>query len=57
MVAIKPGDSAVVIGYHADEFTHTMSVECFIAQSHVYHGFIGKVSTMTHLSLQPGCED
>ena len=27
VVAIKPGDSGVVIGYHIEEFTHTWSAE------------------------------
>ena len=54
---IKPGDSSVVIGYQVDEFTHTWSAECFVACSHIYPGFTGKVSSLTHFPLEPGCED
>ena len=31
--------------------------ECFIAQSLIYPGFMGKVSTLTHFPLEPGCEN
>ena len=31
VVSIKPGDSGVVIGYQVDEFSHTLSVEHFVA--------------------------
>ena len=54
VVGIKPGDFGVVIGYQIDEFNHTWSVECFIAFTLV---FMGSVSTLTHLGLEPGCED
>ena len=57
LMAIKPGDSAVVIGYQVDEFTHTWSAEQFVACSHIYAGFTGKVSSLTHFPLEPGCED
>ena len=43
-VGIKPGDSGVVIGYQVDEFTHIWSAEWFVAHSHIYPGFTGKVS-------------
>ena len=43
-MGIKPDDSSVVIGYQVDEFTHTWSAEWFVAHSHIYLGFIGKVS-------------
>ena len=56
MVGIKPGDSHVVIGYQVDEFTHTWYVEWFVACSHIYPGFAGKVSSLTHFPLEPGCE-
>ena len=55
--AIKPGDSSVVIGYQVDEFTHTWSEEQFVACSHIYPGFPGKVSSLNHFPLEPGCED
>ena len=42
-MGIKPSDSSVMIGYQVDEFTHTWSAECFIASSHIYPGFTGKV--------------
>ena len=43
LVGIKPGKSEVVIGYQVDEFTHTWLVEHFVAPSHIYSGFMGKV--------------
>ena len=52
VVVVKPGDSGIVIGCQIDEFTCTWSVECFIAQSHIYAGFTGKVSTLTHFPLE-----
>ena len=57
VIGIKPGDSSVVIRYKADEFTHTWSAERFVAHSHIYPGFTGKVSSLTHFPLEPGCED
>ena len=57
MVGIIPVDTGVVIGYQVDEFTYTWSAECFIAWSHIYTSFMGKVSTLTHLPLELGCED
>ena len=53
-MGIKPGDSSVVIGYQVDEFTHTWSAEQFVAHSHIYPGFTGKVSSLTHFPLEPG---
>ena len=57
VMGIKPGDSGVVIGYQVDEFTHTWSAEQFVAHSHIYPGFTGKVSSLTHCPLEPECED
>ena len=57
VMGIKPGDSGVVIGYQVDEFTCTWSVGWFVAHSHIYPGFTGKVSSLTHFPLEPGCED
>ena len=57
VMAVKPGDSGVVIGYQVDEFTRTWSAERFVARSHIYPGFTGKVSSLTHFPLEPGCED
>ena len=57
VMGIKSGDSGVVIGYQVDEFTHTWSTEWFGACSHIYPGFTGKVSSLTHFLLEPGCED
>ena len=57
VMGIKPGDSGVVIGYQVDEFTCTWSTEQFVACSHIYPGFTGKVSSLTHFPLKPGCED
>ena len=57
VMGIKPGDSGVVTGYQVDEFTRTWSAQQFVAHSHVYPGFTGKVSSLTHFSLEAGCED
>ena len=57
VMAVKPGDSGVVIGYQVDEFTRTWSAEWFVARSHIYPGFTGKVSSLTHFPLEQGCED
>ena len=57
VMGIKPGDSGVVIGYQVDEFTCTWSAEWFVAHSHIYPGFTGKVSSLTYFPLEPGCED
>ena len=57
VTGIKPGESSVVIGYQVDEFTHTWSAEPFVPCSHIYPGFTGKMSSLTHFSLEPGCED
>ena len=57
VMSIKPGNSGVVNEYQVDEFTHTWSVERFVACPHIYPGFIGKVSSLIHLPLEPGCED
>ena len=54
-MGVTPGDSGVVIGYQVDEFTHTSSAEWFVTHSHIYPGFTGKVSSLTH--FPPGCED
>ena len=56
VMGIKPGDSSVVIGYQVDEFTHTWSAELFVAHS-IYPGFTGKMSSLNHFPLQPGCQD
>ena len=57
VMGIKPDDSGVVIGYQVYEFTCTWSAEQFVACSHIYPEFIGKVSSLTHFPLEPGCED
>ena len=46
-----------VIGYNVNEFIHTWLVDCFVAWWHIYPGFMGKVSQLTHSSLEPDCED
>ena len=56
-MGIKPGDSGVVIVYQVDEFTHTWFAEQFVDHSHIYPGLTGKVSSLTHFPLEPGCED
>ena len=57
VMGIKPGDSSVGIGYQVDKITHTWSAEWFVAHSHIYPGFTGKMSSFTHFPLEPGCED
>ena len=57
VMGLKPDDSGVVIRYQVNEFTHTWSAEQFVAHSHIYPGFTGKVSSLTHLPLELGCED
>ena len=54
VMAVKPGDSGVVIGYQVDEFTRTWSAEWFVASSHIYPGFTGKVSSLTHFPWNQG---
>ena len=53
-VGINPSDSGVVTGYQVDEFTHTWSAKQFVAHSHIYPGFMGKVSSLTHFPMEPG---
>ena len=53
-VGIKPGDSGVVIWYQVDELTCTWSEEWFVAHSHIYPGFTGKVSSPTHFPWNQG---
>ena len=48
VMSIKPSDSGVAIRYQVDEFTHTWSAEQFFAHFHIYPGFTGKVSSLTH---------
>ena len=50
VMGIKPGDSSVVIGYQVDEFIHTWSTEQFVACSHIYPGFTGKMSLLNPFS-------
>ena len=57
VMGIKPGGSGVVIGYQVDECTHTWSAEWYVAHSHIYPGFTGKVSSLTLFPLELGCED
>ena len=52
VMSIKHGDSGVVIGYQVDEFTGTWSAEQFVAHSHIYPRFTGKVSSLTHFPLE-----
>ena len=57
VVGIKTGESCVVIGCQVDEFTYTWSAKWFVAHSHIYPGFTGKMSSLTHFPLEPDCED
>ena len=49
-IGIKPCFSGVVMWYQIDELTHTWSAEQFVAHSHIYPGFTGKVSSLNPLS-------
>ena len=57
VVGVEPGDSAAVIGYQVDEFTHTCLAEHIIAHSYIYPGFMDKVSPLTHLPHEAGCKN
>ena len=50
-------DLVILVGDQAADFIHTWLAECFTGQSHIYSCLIGKVSTLTHFPLEPGCED
>ena len=54
VMGVKPGDYGVVIGYLVDEFTCTWSAEQFVAHSHIYPGFNGKVSSLSNFPLEQG---
>ena len=57
-MGIKPDDSGLVIGYHVDAvYSHLVCRVQFVAHSHIYPGLTGKVSSLTHCTLEPGCED
>ena len=56
-VGTKPDGSGEVIGYQVDEVTCTWSAEQFVTHSHIYPGFTGEVSSLSHFPLEPGCED
>ena len=57
VMGIKPGDSGTMSGYQVDKFTCTWSAELFMAHSHIYPGFTGKVSSLSHFPLELGCDD
>ena len=52
VIGVKPNESGVVIGCQVDEYTCTW----LLLSPHLCW-FHGKVSTLTHLPLEPGCED
>ena len=54
MMGIKLGESGMVTRYQVDEFAHTWPVDHFVAQSPIYPGFMGKVSTLMHFLLEAG---
>ena len=56
VVGFEPGDSGVMIGYQVSEFTCIWSAEQFVAHSHIYSEFMGKMSSLNHFPLEPGCE-
>ena len=57
MMGVLPDDSCVVVGYQVEGSAHTWSAEWFAAHSHIYHGFMGDVSSLNHFSLELGSED
>ena len=56
-MGIKAGDSGVGIVYEVDEYTCTWSAEQFVAHSHSYPRFMGKVSSLNHFPLELGSEE
>ena len=44
LVGVKADNFCVMIEYQVDGFTCTCSAEHFVVQSHIYPGFMGKVS-------------
>ena len=52
----ETGYSDVVVEYLV-EFTCTWLMGHCIAQSHIYPGFTGEVSTLVHSPQEPECED
>ena len=52
-----PADSGVVIENKVDEFTYTWSAVYFAAWSHIYLGFMGKMSKITHFPPEPEYEN
>ena len=57
VVEVQASGSGVVIGYQIDEFAHIWFTEQFVAYSHIYPGFMGKMSSLNHFPLELGCED
>ena len=57
VVGMKPSVSGVVIGSRVHEFLHTWSAEHCFPLSHIYLGFTGKVSSLSHFPFETGCED
>ena len=49
--------TCVMTGNQIDEFTPILLAEPFVAQSHIYHGFMGKMSKLTHFQLHLVCKD
>ena len=56
VLGVKPHDSGVVKRYQVGLLTYDQW-EHSIPWSHIYLGFKGKVSTLTHFLLEPSCED
>ena len=54
LVGIKSGDYCVVIEYHFNQFTDTWFTECFVPQSDIYPGLMGKESLVTHFQFEVG---
>ena len=53
---MKPGASGMVIGYQVGEFPCTWLFKHFDAQSPIYPGLMGKVSSLTYFLPEPGCD-
>ena len=57
VVGVNPDDSSVITGCQVDQFTHMWSAEGFIVKLQMYPKFTGKMSTLTYLPPEPGCEN
>ena len=57
VMGVKPGDSSVVMGYRLMSLLAPHLQSSLLPAPTNNPGFTGKVSSLTHFSLEPGCED